>query len=257
MSTCGIPDGEPGGGPMRAILPMVDVMTGMVATSTILGALYHRQATGEGQYLDVALLDVAMAATVHLGQAQLSTGRNPERAGNGSVLFAPSNCFPCKDGLILIQIGNDNQWRRLCSALERTDWLSDPRYATNSDRVRNKVEINASLSEVTRQWDKQALSTLLGAEGVPCGPVNTMSQAFEHPQVKHRGLRVDLPHPRFGTLPVIRSPLRFSKTPVDHRVPPALGADTRAVLSEELGVSQERWEQLQALGVVGAESPAD
>ncbi len=250
MSTCGLPDGQPGAGPMRSMLPLVDVMTGMVATSTVLGALLHRQRTGEGQHLDLALLDVALAASVHLGQNYLSTGRTPQRAGNGSLLFAPSNCFPCQEGHILIQIGNDNQWQRLCKALGRDDWLGDVRFAKNAGRMRHKTEVDDAVSSVTRSWDKQALSKMLGDAGVPCGPVNDVAQAFEHEQVKHRGLRVEVEHARLGTVPLIRSPFRFAKTPVEHRAPPSLGADTRQVLREHLQVNDERWEQLKRAGVV-------
>jgi crotonobetainyl-CoA:carnitine CoA-transferase CaiB-like acyl-CoA transferase len=250
MSTCGLPDGQPGAGPMRSMLPLVDVMTGMVATSTVLGALLHRQRTGEGQHLDLALLDVALAASVHLGQNYLSTGRTPQRAGNGSLLFAPSNCFPCKEGHILIQIGNDNQWQRLCKALGRDDWLGDVRFAKNAERMRHKAEVDDAVSGVTRGWDKQALSKMLGEAGVPCGPVNDVAQAFEHEQVKHRGLRVEVDHARLGKVALIRSPLRFAKTPVQHRAPPSLGADTRAVLQAQLQVDDERWEELRQAGVV-------
>jgi crotonobetainyl-CoA:carnitine CoA-transferase CaiB-like acyl-CoA transferase len=250
MSTCGLPDGQPGAGPMRSMLPLVDVMTGMVSTSAVLAALLHRKNTGEGQHLDIALLDVALAATVHLGQTYLSTGKIPQRAGNGSLLFAPSNCFPCLEGHILIQIGNDNQWTRLCKCLGREDWLANPHFAGNAERMRHKAEVDQAVSTVTRTWDKQALSDVLGAAGVPCGPVNSMAQAFEHPQVRHRGLRVELDHPVYGQLPVIRSPLRFSRTPPQHRIPPALGADTRAVLQEELGVDDARWQALRAAQVV-------
>jgi crotonobetainyl-CoA:carnitine CoA-transferase CaiB-like acyl-CoA transferase len=251
MSTCGHPDDEPGGGPMRSMLPLVDVMTGMVSTSAVLAALLHRERTGEGQYLDTALLDVAMAATVHLGQTQLSTGRNPRRSGNGSLLFAPSNCFPCRDGLIFIQIGNDHQWKRLCTSLGREDWLRDPRFVGNANRVKHKAAVNEAVSSVTRNFEKLALSDQLGSAGVPCGPVNDMADAFNHPQVRHRQVRVDLAHPAHGTLPVIRSPFRFSRTPVEHRLPPTvLGADTRTVLDRELGMESKRWADLQSSGVV-------
>ena len=251
MSTCGRPDDEPGGGPMRSMLPLVDVMTGMVSTSAVLAALLHRERTGEGQHLDTALLDVAMASTIHLGQTYLSTGRNPRRSGNGSLLFAPSNCFPCSDGLIFIQIGNDHQWKRLCASLGREDWLRDPRFAGNANRVKHKTDVNGELAAVTRNFAKLALSDRLGAAGVPCGPVNEMADAFDHPQVKHRGTRVELPHPGYGALPVIRSPFRFSRTPVEHRLPPTvLGADTRAVLERELGVDDVRWAALQSAGAI-------
>ncbi|WP_421954745.1 CaiB/BaiF CoA transferase family protein [Polaromonas sp.] len=250
MSTCGLPDGMPGSGPMRSMLPLVDVMTGMVSTSAILGALLHRKGTGEGQHLDIALLDVALAATVHLGQTYLSTGKLPQRAGNGSLLFAPSNCYPCVEGHILIQIGNDFQWTRLCKCLGKEDWLEDPRFVTNASRMTLSRELDLLLSEITRTWDKQTLSELLGKSGVPCGPVNNLAQAFEHPQVKHRELKMELEHPVYGKLAQIRSPLRFSATPAQYRIPPALGADTADVLREELGLSEEMFGQLQEAGLV-------
>jgi crotonobetainyl-CoA:carnitine CoA-transferase CaiB-like acyl-CoA transferase len=250
MSTCGLPDGEPGGGPMRAMVPIVDVMTGMVATSAVLAALLHCKNTGEGQQLDIALLDVALAATVHLGQTHLSTGRLPERAGNGSKLFAPANCYPCLDGHILIQIGNDFQWARLCRCLGRPDWLEDPRFATNAQRMPHGRELDALLAGITRGWNKQALSDLLGAAGVPCGPVNTLAQAFDHPQVRHRGIRMQLDHPVYGPVDLIRSPFRFSQTPVEHRIPPALGAHTAEVLQGELNIDAERFAELGRAGLV-------
>ena len=250
MSTCGLPDGAPGGGPMRAMVPIVDVMTGMVSTTAVLAALLHRKNTGEGQHLDMALLDVAMAASVHLGQTHLTTGKLPQRAGNGSLLFAPANCFPCIEGHIFIQIGNDAQWVRLCKCLGRDDWLQDPRFAKNAQRMSHTQELDGMLSAVTRTWDKQALSDLLGDAGVPCGPVNNLEQAFAHPQVRHRGIHVELDHPVYGKLDLIRSPLRFSKTPVEHRIPPALGADTADVLKTELDVDAARFAQLKEAGLV-------
>ena len=250
MSTCGLPDGVPGGGPMRAMVPIVDVMTGMVSTTAVLAALLHRKNTGEGQQLDIALLDVAMAASVHLGQTHLTTGKQPQRAGNGSLLFAPANCFPCIEGHIFIQIGNDVQWTRLCKCLGRDDWLQDPRFAKNAQRMAHKQELDDRVSEITRTLDKQALSALLGEAGVPCGPVNTLAQAFSHPQVLHRGIRVPLAHPVYGQMEVVDSPLRFSKTPVQHRVPPALGADTADVLHTELSLSAEQFAQLHESGLV-------
>ncbi len=250
MSTCGLPDGVPGAGPMRSMVPIVDVMTGMVSTSAILAALLHQKMTGEGQQLDVALLDVALAATVHLGQTHLTTGKLPKRAGNGSLLFAPANCYPCLEGHILIQIGNDMQWARLCKCLGQEEWMADPRFATNATRMPHALELDALLSDITRHWDKQALSTLLGAAGVPCGPVNTIEQAFNHPQAKHRGLRMAMDHPVYGQIETIRSPFRFSNTPVQYRVPPALGADTAKVLQQELQVNAQGFEALRTAGIV-------
>ncbi len=250
MSTCGLPDGVPGAGPMRAMVPIVDVMTGMVSAAAVLGALLHRKNTGEGQHLDIALLDVALAATVHLGQTHLSTGKLPSRAGNGSKLFAPANCYPCVEGHILIQIGNDFQWARLCKCLGKQAWMEDPRFKTNADRMPHGLELDTLLSDITRTWDKQELSQLLGDAGVPCGPVNNLAQAFDHPQVKHRGLRMELDHPVYGKMPLIRSPLRFSGTPAQYSVPPALGADTAQVLQDELEVDAAMFARLKEAGLV-------
>ena len=250
MSTCGIPDGEPGGGPMRSIVPIIDVMTGMVATSSILAALLHKRAKGIGQFIDVALLDVAFAATVYLSQAYLATSKVPPRVGNGSFLFAPSNCFPCRDGHIFIQIGNDSQWRRLAKALKKPEWLDDERLLTNASRVSHKELVNASVSLCTLEWDKQVLSDMLGAAGVPCGPVNDMAQAFAHPQVRHRQLRMEIDHPTLGTFEQVRSPFRFSETPVQYVAPPVLGEHTHAVLSEMLGMTPDTFANLRASRVV-------
>jgi crotonobetainyl-CoA:carnitine CoA-transferase CaiB-like acyl-CoA transferase len=250
MSTCGVPEGRPGAGPMRSMVPLVDVMTGMVSTASILAALFHRQRTGEGQHLDVALLDVAVAATTHLGQNYLSTGRVPSRAGNGSLLFAPSNCYRCADGLLLIQIGNDAQWARLCKALDREAWLSEPRYQSNAARMQQVGELDREIEAVTSTLRRGDLARALGEAGVPCGPVNSIAEAFDHEQVKHRGLRAEVPHAVHGALPVIRSPFRFSGTPVALRAPPPLGADTEAVLADELGLSTERIAALRCEGVV-------
>jgi crotonobetainyl-CoA:carnitine CoA-transferase CaiB-like acyl-CoA transferase len=250
MSTCGIPEGRPGAGPMRSMVPLVDVMTGMVSVSSVLGALFHRQRTGQGQHLDVALLDVAVAATCHLSQNYLSTGRVPTRAGNGSLLFAPSNCYRCADGPLLIQIGNDGQWARLCRALGREDWLTDPRFVSNAARMQHAAQLDAEIEAVTSKFARGALAQTLGESGVPCGPVNSIADAFEHPQVRHRGLRAEVDHPALGRVPVVRSPFRFSATPVQLRPPPSLGGDTDRVLADELGLDGEKIAGLRGLGVI-------
>ena len=250
MSTCGIAEGQPGAGPMRSMVPLIDVMTGMISTSAVLAALFHRERTGEGQHLDVALLDVAVAATNHLSQNFLSTGRVPKRAGNGSLLFAPSNCYPCADGLLLIQIGNDNQWTRLCKALGHEEWLEDARFRTNADRMQHTAALDASIRAALATVSRHALTQTLGAAGVPCGPVNTIGEAFDHPQVIHRGLRAQIDHPVHGKIPVVRSPLRFSKTPVQLKAPPSMGADTDTVLQRELGLDGARLAALREEGVI-------
>lgn len=250
MSTCGVPDGQPGAGPMRSMVPLVDVMTGMISTSSVLAALFHRERTGEGQRLDVALLDVAVVATNYLAQNYLSTGEMPRRAGNGSKLFAPSNSYQCADGPMLIQIGNDNLWAKLCKALQREDWLTDPRFASNAARMQHCAELDREILAVTATMTRIDLVQFLGAAGVPCGPVNTIGEAFEHPQVRHRGLRVEVPHPVHGMVAMVGSPFRFSATPVQLKAPPQFGADTAEVLSRELGLSTSRLAALRQEGVL-------
>ncbi len=248
MSTCGHPVDEPNGGPVRSTIPFIDVMTGMTATTAILGALYHRKNGGEGQFLDIALLDVALAAAaVPYGQTYLSTGNSPKLIGNKSALFSPSNCYPCAGGgFILIQVGNEAQWKRMCAVLQRPDWLSDPRFVTNKERMLNIVELHRQLTEMTRARDAQELAQALGDADVPCGPVNSFAQAFDSPQVKHRGIRMELNDPVRGPMPYVRSPLRFSATPLRYRPAPALGADTVAVLQAELGLDDQAIARLKA-----------
>jgi crotonobetainyl-CoA:carnitine CoA-transferase CaiB-like acyl-CoA transferase len=240
MSTNGLPDSNPGGGPLRPSLPNIDVMTGMVATVGILGALFHQQRTGEGQYIDTALLDVAMASTVHLGQSYLNTGKLPQRAGNASQLFSPSNIFPCQDGDLYLHVGNEMQWKKLCGGLNQPQWLSDPRYRNNATRMQHRAQLDQAIASISRQHSNQSIAQTLSEAGVPCGPVNTLAQAFSHPQALHRGLRIEVADERFGHLPMVRSPLRFSETPVEHQRPPTLGQHTQEVLRTIATSGQQR-----------------
>lgn len=249
MSVSGHADGQPGEGPMRCAVAYIDVTTGMIATSGILGALFHRQRTGQGQRIDVALLDTALASTTYIAQKFLSAGTVPQRAGNGSLLVSPSGTYPCQDGQILIHAGNATQWERLCRCLKRPDWLTDPRFADRASRLSHKLELDKALSEMTRPWAKQLLADALGAEGVPAGPVNSIAEAFDNPQVKHRGIAVEVDHPGIGSVRMVHSPFRFSETPVEHRPVPELGAQTQQVLQETLGLDAARLAALKAAGI--------
>lgn len=249
MSVSGHADGQPGAGPMRCAVAYIDVTTGMVATSGILGALFHRQRTGQGQHIDVALLDTALAATTYIAQKYVSAGIEPRRAGNGSLLVSPSGTYPCEDGLILIHAGSPVQWERLCHCVGQPQWLTDPRFADRASRLKHVQALDEALGEVTRAWKKQVLSDALGAVGVPAGPVNSMAEAFDNPQVKHRNIAVPVEHPGIGAVPMVHSPFRFSATPVTHRPAPALGADTDRILSEELGLPTQEIAELKASGI--------
>ena len=251
MSTCGVPDGQPGAGPQRTTVPFTDVMTGMVATTAVLAALLHQRGGPGGQHIDLALIDVAMAAMMPYAQTYLSTGKVTGRSGNTSVLFAPSNCYTCAGGrFILVQVGNDLQWTRLCAALGRDDWKQDARFASNPERLKHSAELNGMLNAALSHWDLHALATLLGDAGVACAPVNSIAEAFEHPQVQHRQIRIEVDDPVHGKLPMVRSPLRYSETPVIHGVLPQLGQHTDEVLQQELQMDSADIGVLRGQGVV-------
>ncbi|MBX9576634.1 MAG: CoA transferase [Caulobacteraceae bacterium] len=232
MSITGQPDGAPGAEPMKVGVAVVDLFTGLYASNAILAALMHARATGEGQRVDVALFDVQAAMLANQATNWFVSGRAPTRMGNAHPNLAPYQPFPCTDGMVVIAVGNDGQFRALCGALNAPGMGSDPRFTTNAARIEHRAVLTAELSALTAGHDMKALMTLLEAAGVPCGPVNTVDQVFAEPQALHRGLEVEQTRPDL-TAPVrtVASPIRLSKTPVAYdRPPPALGADTEEVL---------------------------
>lgn len=243
--------GERDGRPQRVGVAVVDVMTANYAVIAILAALRHRDASGRGQHIDLSLLDVQVAAMINVAQAYLSAGVVARRNGNEHPSVVPSQSFQCADGMIMLAAGNDGQFAKLCEALGRVDLARDPRFATNAARVRNRAAVTALLQEALSQQPVTHWTDRLSRAGVPCGPVNDVEQVFADPQVRHRGLRVEVEHPVSGTLPLLASPLRFSETPVDYRLaPPLLGEHTDAVLSELLGMGPGEIEQLRQAGVI-------
>ena len=253
MSVTGHADGKPGGGPLRVGVAVIDIFTGLYASNAILAALHARERTGEGQYIDTALLDVGMAVLANQAAGFLATGNSPMRAGNNHPSLAPYQDFATRDGQVLLAIGNDGQFSRLCSAIDRPEWARDERFATNTARVHHRSALLALMEPVLRERSTGEWITLLHDKAVPCGPINTIAQAFEDPQVRARGLRVELTRkagdgiPQIGT---VASPLRLSKTPVRYRgAPPALGQHTEEVL-REWGLSEHDIEVLRASGTV-------
>ena len=243
--------GERDGRPQRVGVAVVDVMTANYAVIAILAALRHRDASGRGQHIDLSLLDVQVAAMINVAQAYLSAGVVARRNGNEHPSVVPSQSFQCADGMIMLAAGNDGQFAKLCEALGRVDLARDPRFATNAARVRNRAAVTALLQEALSQQPVTHWTDRLSRAGVPCGPVNDVEQVFADPQVRHRGLRVEVEHPVSGTLPLLASPLRLSETPVDYRLaPPLLGEHTDAVLSELLGMGPGEIEQLRQAGVI-------
>lgn len=251
MSVTGALDGLEGAGPQRVGLPVVDLFTGMYATVAILGALHHRDATGEGQHIDVSLFDSVMA----LGAGQISNyflgGRVPGRIGNSSPNIAPYQVFPCADGEMIVACANQQQFESLCRAIERPQWISDERFRSNAFRLAHRGELEALLTEVFRERGQMEWESILSAVGVPCGPINDYARAVAHPQALHRGTRIDLPHALGSSAPGVASPLRYSATPVEYRAaPPILGQHTRSVLAESLGLEEFEIGRLESEAVV-------
>ncbi len=251
MSITGERDDLPGGGPQRVGIPIIDLTAGMYATIAICAALANRAVTGKGQWIDVALLDTCVAFLANQGMNYLATGEVPARIGNAHPNIVPYQTFKTKDGDIILACGNDNLFNKFCEAAGCMHFAKDPRFSTNSERVRNRDEITRLLNEVfaarpTREWVE-----LLDAAGVSNGPINNIAQVFEEPQVIARGLKIELPHAIAGKVSLVASPMRFSETPIKHEVPPpALGQHTDEILRGVLKKSDAEITKLKADGVV-------
>ena len=232
MSVTGQPDGTPGAEPMKVGVAVADLFTGLYASNAIMAALLHARATGQGQHIDIALFDVQAAMLANQASNFFVSGQAPTRMGNAHPNLAPYQPFPCTDGMVVIAVGNDGQFRALAAALGAPGLGTDPRFLTNALRIEHRAVMTAELSALTAGQTMAGLMVALEAAGVPCGPVNTVDQVFEEPQAKHRGLevtqvRADLSEP----VRTVASPIRMSVTPVRYdRAPPALGQDTAAVL---------------------------
>ncbi|MDZ7858094.1 CaiB/BaiF CoA-transferase family protein [Sphaerotilus sp.] len=240
MSITGRSDAEEGAGPQKVGVALTDVMTGLHATIGILAALQHRERTGEGQHIDLALLDVQVAALANQAGNHLISGRVPGRMGNAHPNIVPYQDFPTADGDMILAIGNDGQFARFCEVAGHAEWATDMRFSTNAARVANRTVLipllrQATVVRTTREW-----VAALESRAVPCGPINRIDEVFADPQVVARGLRVALPHPVAGTVPGVANPIRLSATPVVYRsAPPVLGAHTGEVLADWLGVDAD------------------
>ena len=249
MSVTGERDDLPGGGPQKVGLPIVDLMTGMYAAVAVLAALARRAETGQGETIDVAMLDVQAAILANQGMNWMLSGVAPKRGGNRHPNIQPQDVFPCADGHLVLAVGNDGQFAKLCGVLERPEWASDERFKNNSGRVRNNAELTLLLSERFRALSRTDLTRALDAVGVPCAPINDIPQVFDDPQIRHRQMRRDLPHSTAGTVPQIVSPLRFTDAPLRFdRAPPLLGEHTNDILAE-LGLDDVAQSDLAARGV--------
>jgi crotonobetainyl-CoA:carnitine CoA-transferase CaiB-like acyl-CoA transferase len=251
MSVTGRRDDEPGAGPVKVGVALTDVMTGLYASTAILAALAHRDLSGEGQHIDMSLLDVQIACLANQSMNYLHTGVAPRRLGNAHPNIVPYQDFPTADGDMILAVGNDSQFAKLCGVMGRPDLAIDPRYATNAVRVANRTTLVPIMRGITTQRTTDDWITALEAAGVPCGPINTIDRVFADPQVVARGIEIEMQHPLVGKLPLVASPIRLSGTPVEYRYPPPLlGEHTRAVLSEVLKLDAAELERLSAAKVI-------
>ena len=225
--------GEKDGAPQKVGVPIVDLMTGMYAAVAILAAVARRNETGQGETIDHAMLDVQAAFLSNQAMNWLVGQRVPHRAGNRHPNIQPQDVFACADGWIVLAVGNDGQFAKLCEAIGRPDWAADPRFVRNADRVANESTLTPLLAGRFADFTRDELTGLLDAAGVPCGPINTVPDVFADAQVQHRQMLRRLPHPTAGEVPQVVSPIRLQDCPLSFdRPPPLLGQHTAEVLAE-------------------------
>jgi glutaryl-CoA transferase len=239
--------GEEDGPPMKVGVAIVDITAGLFACSAILAALHYREKTGEGQYIDMALLDAQVAWLANQASNYLVSGKVPRRMGNAHPNIVPYETFKAKDGIYLaLGVGNDNQWKKFCKIARIEHLMDDPQYATNPKRVENRKKLVPLLQEVFLQKDSGEWLKLLGEAEIPIGPINTIDRVFADPQVLARQMLVEMGHPKIGKFKLVGSPMKLSKTPVQYRIPPPLlGEHTESVLREVLGYDKEKIARLK------------
>lgn len=250
--------GEPDGMPMKVGVAIADLMCGMYAATGILAALRHRDRTGQGQHLDLALLDTQIAWLANQASSYLVSGAVPPRLGNEHPSIVPYRVFATADGHIILAIGNDAQFRKWCAVAGVAELGADPRFLTNPARVAHRAELHALMEPVMLDRSTAAWIAALEPVGVPCGPVNTLDKVFSDPQVVARGMQTSIPSADAagGAVPVVASPIRMSRTPPTYREPPpGLGRHTREVLAEVAGYDTKRIEELAAAGAIGLAAP--
>ncbi|NQV55879.1 MAG: CoA transferase [Rhodospirillales bacterium] len=251
MSITGAADGEPGAGPQRVGMAVSDLTTGMYATIGILAALHHREKTGEGQYIDLALLDTQVGWLANQAQNYFTSGVCPTRTGAWHPNVTPYQPFQTKDGYVIIAIGNDGQFRRFCKFIEREDLADEEKFSTNSNRNLNRAALAEIMGEYLLERPSREWMEELPKIAVPCGPINSINEVFEEPQVIARNMKSELAHPLAGSMEIVGNPLNFSKTKIEYeKAPPMLGEDTDDVLARILGKNPEEIAKLKETGTV-------
>jgi crotonobetainyl-CoA:carnitine CoA-transferase CaiB-like acyl-CoA transferase len=251
MSITGERDGEPGGGPQKVGIAVTDVLAGMYASLAVTAAIAHRERTGVGQYIDLALFDAIVAFGANQILNYFTSGKIPGRYGNAHANVVPYEVFATADGHVILAVGNNSQFASFCKVAKCPELADDPRYATMPERIRNRATLIPLLRETIGKRPSRRWLAELEAANVPCGPINDYRQVFEDPQVRHRGLKIEIPHPAGVPCPGVASPMRFSETPVEYRVPPpSLGQHTREVLGSLLELDHGELDRLAAQKII-------
>ena len=251
MSITGLPDGEPGGGPIKSGIAITDLLTGMYASTASLAALEHRNVSGEGQYIDMALLDCVVTINSYQAINYFLSGKIPQRMGNAHSNMVPYQVFRCREGDVIVAVGNDAQYAALCEVIGLPELATDPRFTSAGQRNRNREALIPQIAEAMLTRTMTEWVDRMEAANVPCGPIYNMQQVFEDEQVRHRGMQLSLPHGAGVQAPGLANPIRLSATPIEYeRAAPTLGEHTEAVLRDKLGLDEARLDTLRAKGVI-------
>lgn len=253
MSVTGEADGEPGGGPMKVGVAIVDIFTGMYASTAVLAAIAHREQSGEGQHIDIALLDIQVATLANQAMNYLVSGEEPQRMGNAHPNIVPYQVLATADGHIIMTVGNDRQFGSFCAVAGLPALAGDPRFKSNACRVENRKVLIPILEQALHQRRSKDWIALLEEAGVPCGPINTLAEVFADPQVIARQMRIEMEHRSGGKVALVGSPLKFSKSPVEYtQAPPVLGEHNAEIFGERLGLSAQQRQELAEQGIIDA-----
>ena len=250
MSLTGLPDGEPGGGPMRAGVAVADLFTGMYASNAIIAALYRRRETGEGATIDMALFDTQLAMLANQASNAMVSGVDPQRQGAGHPNIVPYQPFAAADRAIIVAVGNDRQFAKLAAILGHSEWVGDPRFATNAARVAAREQLVPMISEIIARKPAAEWLEQFEQAGIPAGPINSVSQALADPQAVHRGARISGDGGALGEVPMVGCPIRIDGERIDAPLPPPALGEHGELLREMLG--DEEYRRLQLAGVIGA-----
>jgi glutaryl-CoA transferase len=251
MSITGQSDEKSGGGPQKVGVALVDVTTGLYATIAILAAITNRYETGEGQYIDLALLDVQAAVLANQAMNYFTTGKPPGRLGNEHPNIVPYQSLATADGHIVLAVGNDFQFKRFCELINKPELAHDPRFISNKERVRNRAILMPIIEKIMKQRNSEEWLQKLDEENIPCGPINSIDEVFSNEQIRHRGMQLEIEHPLAEKISMVANPINFSKTPNTYdRPPPLLAEHTNEILTELLELDETKIDALKNAGVI-------